>query len=76
MLVADVPHAEEHGRDEGDNNHDHGAFQINGVAHMAAVFCDAVGREGKSLESLESRLQPRKLAAFREVGLDFVDEMS
>ena len=73
-LVADVPHAEEHGGNEGDDDHDHGTLQINGIAHMAAALRDAIGREGKSLEGLEGALKPSELAALHEVWLDFVNE--
>ena len=73
-LVADVPHAKEHGRDEGDDYRNHGAFQVNGITHMAAAFGDPIGREGKGLESFKGALKPSESAALHEVRLDFIDE--
>ena len=76
MLVANVPHAEEHGRDQSDDYGNHGAFQIDGIAHMAAALRDSIGREGKCFKSLKGTLKPRKFAALHEVRLDFIDEMA
>ena len=73
-LVADVPHAEEHGGSEGDDHGDHGAFQVHCIANLAAALGGSVGHEEETLESLESALQPSKTAAFHKVRLDFADE--
>ena len=73
-LVADVPHAEEHGGNEGDDDHDHGAFQIDGVTNVAAALGDPIGREGKSFEGLKSALKPCEFSALHKVRLDFVNK--
>ncbi len=73
-LVADVPHAEEHGGNEGNDNHDHGAFQIDGIANVAAALGDPIGREGKGFEGLKSALKPCEFTALHKVWLYFVNK--
>ena len=73
-LVADVPHAEKHSRNEGDDDHDHGAFQIDGIANMAAALGDPIGCEGKGFKGLKSALKPCEFPALHKVRLDFVNK--
>ena len=73
MLVADVPHPEEQGGHQGDDHHDHGAFQVDGISDMTASIGYAVRGESEGLERLEGAVQPWEPTDFTEAGLELFE---
>ena len=53
VLVADVPHAEEGGRDGGDHHEDEDAFEIDGVTYVGTLAGDGPGHVQEGLESID-----------------------
>lgn len=72
--MADVPHPEQHGGDERDDDRDHRAFQVYRVAHVDTMLGRLGGHEQEGFERVEGRVEFFKFPALGEMRLDGINE--
>ena len=66
MLVADIPHTEQSGRNNSQHDDDHNSLDVNGIPDVSALggHCRRDAEEG--VKGIPGRMQPPQLTAFLE----------
>ncbi|MCY1520282.1 hypothetical protein D9M68_550560 [compost metagenome] len=75
-LVADVPHAEEHGREGAEPDGDHHALEVDAVTHVGGGMGHATRAVEEGIHRLIERVPLFIAAALLEVVLDPVEEFT
>ncbi|MCY1506445.1 hypothetical protein D9M68_406960 [compost metagenome] len=75
-LVADVPHAEEHGREGAEPDGDHHALEVDAIAHVGRGVGHVGGAVEEGIHRLVQRVPLLIATALLEVVLDAVEEFS
>ena len=75
VLIADVVHAEEHRREEGDDNEGHDAFRVDGVVDADSYFRCFVRDEQETFHAFEYRVETMQFPSSFEAGPDLVKKL-